>query len=279
MRRVPRGPWHGLGILLLLWPFLTMAPRLMAQTSSTGALTGRVTDPSGAVVPNATVTATSVDTAQVRTSMTGADGTYKFALLPPGDYRVKMEAPGFKTVEIPSATVLVTETAVLDRALEVGATTQTITVESAVETVQTTSSAMGAVLTSKTVTELPLNTRNYTNLLSMSAGANSNVQNASQIGKGVTYIAVNGSGFGQNNFSQDGVDVTSYLGFNTGQEAFSGGSFVIPNPDAISEFKIQTSSYDAGYGRNPGANVNVITKSGTNDFHGSALRVLPQYRS
>src|ERR1700693_3919924 len=124
----------------------------MAQTASTGALTGRITDPSGAVVPNATVTATSVDTSQVRTTMTEADGTYKFSLLPPGNYRLRIEASGFKSVEIPSLTVLVTETEVMDWALEVGATAQTVTVEGSVENIQTSSSAMGQVLTNRTVT-------------------------------------------------------------------------------------------------------------------------------
>jgi len=268
---ISRRALSGIRMLLVVFLFLATVPSLMAQTSSTGALTGRITDSSGAVVPNAALTLTSVDTAQSRTATTGADGTYTFGLLPPGNYQLKIEASGFKGVQIPSVTVLVTETEALDRALEVGATTQTITVEGAVETIQTTSSAMGAVLTSRIVTELPLNTRNYTNLLTMSAGANANVTNASLLGKGLTYIATNGAGYGQNNFAQDGVDVTSYLSFNTGQEGFSGGTFVLPIPDDIQEFKVQTSSYDAGYGRNPGANINVITKTGTNDLHGSGF--------
>jgi hypothetical protein len=105
----------------------------------------------------------------------------------------------------------------------------------------------------------------------MSTGANASVQDASLIGKGTTLIAVNGAGNAQNTFLQDGVVINNWFSFNTGVEGVSVGGFAIPNPDAISEFKIQTSSYDAGYGRNPGANVNVVTKSGTNAFHGSAF--------
>src|SRR5947207_1431983 len=105
----------------------------------------------------------------------------------------------------------------------------------------------------------------------MSTSANASVQDASLIGKGTTLIAVNGAGNGQNTFLQDGVVINNWFSFNTGVEGVSVGGFAIPNPDAISEFKIQTSSYDAGYGRNPGANVNVITKSGTNAFHGTAF--------
>jgi Carboxypeptidase regulatory-like domain len=261
------------GIVLLILTGLLVAwnPSLLAQTAGTGALTGTVTDPSGAVVPNATVTATSLDTGQARMATTGADGTYSISLLPPGNYRVRFEAAGFKPVEIPSATVTVTETAVLSRALEVGAQEQTVTVASEVETIQTASSALGTVATARTVTELPLSTRNYTNLLAMSSGANASVQDASLLGKGTTLIAVNGAGTAQNTFLQDGVVINNWFSFNTGVEGVSVGGFAIPNPDAISEFKIQTSTYDAGYGRNPGANVNVVTKSGTNDFHGNAF--------
>ena len=263
----------GAGIfLLILLLSLILTPSLMAQTAGTGALKGTVTDSTGAVVPNAMITATSVDTGQMRTATTGADGTYTIALLSPGAYHVKLEANGFQTTEIPSVTINVTETSVLDRSLQVGSQTQEVTVRGDVaQTVQTASSALGTVADSATVTELPLNTRNYTNLLAMSAGANGPVTNASSIGKGSTFIAVNGAGTGQNTYLQDGVPINNWFSFNTGVEGVVFGSFPIPNPDAIAEFKIQTSSYDAGYGRNPGSNVNVITKSGTNSFHGAGF--------
>src|SRR5437879_314814 len=183
---------------------------LRAQTAGTGALTGTVKDPSGAVIPNATVTATSLDTGQARTTTTATDGTYKFNLLPPGNYRVRIEAGGFKPVEVPSATVNVTETEVLDRNLEVGAQTQAVTVEGEVVAIQTTSSALGTVADARTVTELPLNTRNYTNLLSMSTGVAANVSNATTIGKGATNMAVNGGSTGQNTYLMDGVVVNNW---------------------------------------------------------------------
>jgi hypothetical protein len=256
-------------ILLILSAMLPSA--LKAQTAGSGALRGTVSDTSGAVIPNATVSATSKDTGQVRTAVTGSDGTYAIALLPPGDYGVRFEAMGFQTTEIPSVTITVTETSVLDHDLQVGSQSQEVTVQENVEAIQTASSALGTVADSRTVTELPLNTRNYTNLLAMSAGANGPVTNASSIGKGSTYIAVNGGGTGQNTYLQDGVPINNWFSFNTGVEGVVFGSFPIPNPDAISEFKIQTSSYDAGYGRNPGSNVNVITKTGTNSFHEAAF--------
>ena len=146
----------------------------------------------------------------------------------------------------------VTETEVLDRTLQVGAQAQTVTVEAEVETIQTASAALGTVASARVITELPLNTRNYTGLLAMSAGANAGVTNAAFIGKGATLIAVNGGGTAQNTYLQDGVPINNWFSFNTGAEGAEFGSFAIPPPDAISEFKIQTSSYDAGYGRNPG---------------------------
>src|SRR5437867_3022451 len=251
--------------------FIVSVPSLMAQTAGTGALTGTVMDSSGAVLPGAMVTTTSVDTGQTRSVITGEDGTYRVTLLPPGNYSVKFELTGFNTSEVTSVKVNVTETAVLDRTLQVGAQAEAVQVEAAVETIQTTSSALGTVATAVTITELPLSTRNYTNLLANSTGANASVQDASLIGKGTTLIAVNGAGNGQNTFLQDGIVINHGFSFNTGVEGVSVGGFAIPNPEAISEFKTQTSSYDAGYGRNPGANVNVVTKSGTNSFHGSAF--------
>jgi carboxypeptidase family protein/TonB-dependent receptor-like protein len=270
---MPKNPHFRWAFVSLFISFLLMAtaPFLAAQTAGTGALTGTVTDSSGAVIPNATVTATSVDTGQARTASSGSDGAYTITLLPPGRYRVRFEANGFKPVEIPSATISVTETAVLDRSLEVGAQTQAVTVEGEVETIQTASSALGTVVGTTAVTALPLNTRNYTNLLTLSAGANAAVTNATFTGKGGTLIAVNGGGTAQNTYLQDGVPINNWFSFNTGAEGVEFGSFAIPIPDAIEEFKIQTSTYDAGYGRNPGANVNVITKTGTNSLHGSAF--------
>ena len=109
---------------------LTVAPSLLAQSAGTGALTGTVTDPTGSVVPGASVTLTSTETNQTRNTTTGTDGGYKFSLLPPGNYRVRFSATGFRTAEVPSVAVNVTETPVLDQRLEVGAQSEQVTVES-----------------------------------------------------------------------------------------------------------------------------------------------------
>ena len=155
-----------------------------------------------------------------------------------------------------------------------GATSQEVTVQANVETVQTANSTVGTVVASKTVTDLPLTTRNYVNLLSLTAGSNADVTNANQMGRGSTVISVNGAASNENNFQQDGVAVNNWASSSAGTENGFYGANPVPNPDAIQEFKIQTSSYDAGYGRNPGANVNVVTKSGTNQFHGTLFEFL-----
>ncbi|HSR07644.1 MAG TPA: carboxypeptidase-like regulatory domain-containing protein, partial [Bryobacteraceae bacterium] len=256
-------------VLLAVALLMVCMPAMWAQTASTGSLSGTVTDPSGAVIPNVTVTLTSADTGAVRNAITGADGTYRFGLLAPGNYKVKFSAAGFKPVELPGIVVQVTESPVLNRALEVGAQTEQVTVEANVEAIQTSSSALGTVVGNKTATDLPLTTRNYTNLIGLSAGANASVNNASGFGKGGVDTAVNGAMTQDNNYMMDGVAMTTQQGGSVVQGFYSG--MAIPNPDTLQEFKIQTSNYDAGYGRNPGANVNVVTKSGTNEFHGTAF--------
>ena len=240
-----------------------------AQSATTGALTGTVTDPSGGVISGASVAADSKATGQERTDVTDASGVFKFSLLPPGEYSVKFSASGFKTAAIASVTINVTETAVLNQKLEVGATSTTLTVESTVETVQTQNATVGSLVGSETVTTLPLSSRNYTQIINLSPGVVVNVASAAAVGNGTQDINVNGMGSDQNNYMMDGATLTNY---GSGGAAQSGNfpGIAIPNPDSIQEFKIQTAIFDAEYGRNPGASVNVTTKDGTNQFHGAA---------
>ncbi len=250
---------------------MLLAPVLRGQTASTGAIKGTVTDSSGAVVPNATIEATNNGTGTARTVTTEADGSYIIGLLPLGTYSLKIQASGFKPEEVPSVTVNVTEATVFNAALEVGGQTQEVTVQATTEALQTTNATMGTVVASNTATTLPLTSRNYTNLLGLSSGANTSVFNATTIGKGTTDIAVNGANLGQNSVSMDGVSISVTTTAGTLTDNGKNPDLGLVNPDAIQEFKIQTSMFDAGYGRKPGANVNVVTKSGTNDFHGTAF--------
>jgi hypothetical protein len=261
-----------IGFLGLVFVSMVVSPALMGQSSSTGALTGTVKDSSGAVVPNVTVTATSLGTSQIRTSTTDADGTYKFGFLPPGGYKLKFEAAGFNAAEVGSVTIVVTETDVFDEALQVGSTTQQVEVRAETEQVQTATSTLGTTVAGNTLSDIPLTARNYSTVLGLAAGANVAVYNATQLGRGTQDIVVNGALAAQNNYQQDGSSIINTAGTGTGADSGGATSGIgIVNPDAIQEFKIQTSTYDAGYGRNPGANVNVVTKSGTNQFHGSGF--------
>jgi hypothetical protein len=262
-------------VLALLGVFSTLnAGSTLAQSAGTAALSGTITDSSGGRVANVTVTLTSAATNQSRTTVTGTDGTYRFSLLPPGTYSVRFTAKGFKTADVSDVQLSVTEIVALDRVLEVGAQTESVTVEATAETLQTASSTLGTVVNSNTVTELPLANRNYSQIIGLSAGGNSGVNNATSFGKTTVDIYVNGNSNLQNNFQMDGVAIGS---MGTSGRADDNGVFVgipIINPDAIQEFKIQTSTYDASFGRNPGANVNVVSKSGTNSWHGTAFEFL-----
>ena len=165
-------------VALLTLLFAICVPSLLAQSAGTSGLTGTITDPSGAAIPNVTVTLTSNDTNQARTATTGADGQYKFTLLPPGSYKVRFSAMGFKTSEVGSVTLNVTENpnarsdAGSRRAIRAGDRGSTA------ETLQTSSSTLGPVVGSNTVTELPLANRNFTQIIGLSAGANVPVNNA-----------------------------------------------------------------------------------------------------
>ena len=258
-----------IGCFVFLLTFLS--PVSFAQTSSTGAIKGTVTDASGAVVPNANVEVTNSGTGLTRSATTQADGSYIVTLLPLGNYRVRVQATGFNPVEVAIVTVNVAETAIFNAALEVGSQTQAVTVEATADTVQTSNATMGTVVNGTTATALPLTSRNYTNLLGLSAGANASVFNATTLGKGTTDIAVNGASIGQNDVSMDGVSISNTTTSGLLSDPGKNPGIGLVSPDAIQEFKIQTSLFDAGYGRKVGANTNVVTRSGTNDFHGTAF--------
>ena len=243
----------------------------MGQSAGTGALAGSVTDASGAVVANATVTLTNTATNQTRTVDSSADGTYRFSLLEPGTYRVRFTATGFKTAEVGPIAVTVTETAVLNRSLEIGAASEQITVEAVTETIQTASSTLGTTVPGGTIMAIPLASRNFTQVLGMSTGVAVDVSNGAGFGRGSQNMSVNGASPEKNNFQMDGVPINNAAGNGNAGDFGLYTGIAIPNPDAIQEFKIQTSTYDASFGRNPGANVNVVTKSGSNQIHGSVF--------
>ncbi len=259
--------------LLCLLFVLSFSNPLFAQISGTGAISGSVHDPSGAVVPEAAITAKNLATGATRATASSVQGDYAIQLLQPGRYQLEIRKEGFATSEFPNIVVNVTQITAVNARLTVGSTQQTVTVQAAGQLLQTESSTLGSVVTGEMVRNLPLAVRNYTQIITLSPGVASEVTNASELGRGgggggsansTDAPVAAGTAWSENNFQMDGVGINDLQGSGS----FSGG-VAIPNPDTIAEFKVQTSQYDASYGRNAGANVNVVTKTGSNSFHGS----------
>src|SRR5262249_47664477 len=234
-------------------------------------LGGTVTDPGGAVVADAQVTVTNEVTGETRTVTSQQNGAFLVPLLQPGSYRIEVAKTGFKKATKSTLGVSVTETTRFDVKLEVGQTEAIVTVTANPELIQSDSSALGRVTDRALISNLPLVTRNYTQVVTLSPGISANVTNATDLGRGNGGTSQGsfrsyGSSGADNNFQMNGLQINDLQASGN----ISGG-VAIPNPDAIQEFKVQTGLYDATYGRNAGANVNVVTKSGGNQFHGNVF--------
>lgn len=259
-----------LSIVVLLSLIGIAAVATMAQTSGTGAISGIVTDSSGASVEGAQIKVTNVGTGEIRSVSSDSYGKYLVALLLPGTYDVELSRSGFKTIFETGVRVIVAENTAINVRLEVGQVSQKIMVEGAVEQLETQSSALGNVTSGEQVRNLPLATRNYTQIIALNPGVNSDVWNSSALGNGgsvsgaTAVMVANGGTFNDNDYQMNGIGINDLGSNGTGS-----GGVPLPNPDTIQEFRVQTGQYDASYGRNAGANVDVITKGGTNDFHGS----------
>jgi hypothetical protein len=233
-----------------------------AQGGATGAITGTVSDASGAVVAGAKVDIVNEATAQVERHLTtDSSGVFNANLLPVGSYRVEVSAAGFGTTKFPGVLVNITETTRLTATLKVTSVTQVVEVQSEVAQVDTTDATTGESLSNTTITSLPLATRNFQQLLDLSAGASANLNNAAALGRGDVRIDVNGGREDNNNYLIEGVSASDY---SFGELTYT----PVPNPDDIQEFKVGTSLYDASQGRNGGGNINAILKGGTANFHG-----------
>jgi Carboxypeptidase regulatory-like domain/TonB dependent receptor/TonB-dependent Receptor Plug Domain len=251
--------------------FLLAMPAISAaQTAGTGALSGTVTDQSGSSVAGATVKVTSEASGEVRTVTTTATGYFVVPLLLPGTYHVEVSQTGFRSVSVAHIKITVTETNALTLRLEVGQIAETVIVEAQVAQLQTETSSLGRVTSSEQVESLPLAMRNFTQIIALNPGVSAEVSNAGELGRGgggnnqdPTVSA--GNWASDNNFQMNGVGVNDIQ-----QSGYFSAGVAIPNPDTIQEFKVQTGQYDASYGRNAGANVDVVTKGGTNQYHGAA---------
>jgi len=247
---------------------IVTAFEVFAQSASTGALTGTVTDPTGAVVPKATITLRNNGTSQLLTAVTDLEGLYRFSLLPPGQYELRVEMAGFAPHILREVMIQISEVRRIPVKLAVKGAREEVEVESPL--LQTEGAALGRVIDGSTIVALPLVNRNYTQILGLTSGTNTDVVDATQLGAGSQEIRVNGARSGDNNFMLNGVDANSYGANMTEATSPSGGGLAIPAPETIQEFKVQNSLYDAQYGRGGGANVIVETKSGTAQLHGNA---------
>jgi outer membrane receptor protein involved in Fe transport len=244
-----------------------MSGRLNAQ-GATGAVSGTVTDPSGAAIPRASVQVKNIATGQVQQTPADAQGRYSIVELPVGNYEAQATAPGFQTVVHTGITLTVGAQSVVDFSLAVGQTQQAVTVESQVSQVDTLSSSVASYVEQTQINNLPLNGRNFTDLVSLAPG----VSSGSQIGNGGRNLL-----YGvENNFSVSGArsEGQAYLLDNTDIQGFwahGSGSGVMGTTlgiEAIAEFSLLTNTYSAQFGGN-GAVVNAVSRSGTNAFHGS----------
>jgi carboxypeptidase family protein len=253
---------RGAAVLLIL----LLATIASAQVT-TGDIVGRVTDESGAVLPGATITVDNVGTHEIRTTVTSATGDYVVNLLPIGSYQVRVELESFRSQES-RVDLRSGERIRVDAKLTIGGLSDTVQVTAEAPLLQTDSSTVSTLVTQNEVQDLPVNGRNFIRLVQLIPGANEGAANALSSGnrpddrRQTSAISINGAGDNQNNLLIDGMD---------NNERAIGTIVVKPSMDALAEVRVQTNMYPAEVGRTAGGVVNLLTKSGTNEFHGSAF--------
>jgi hypothetical protein len=266
-------------VILLVTTFCFMAavlmvgPKCQAQAAS-AELSGNVLDATAAAVVGATVTATNVETGIVHTTTSQKGGDYVLTSLPPGNYTLAVEASGFSKLEQTGIDLQVNQQARVDLTLKVGQAAETVSVTGHPPLLESESSSVGTVINQQLVNELPLNGRNFVQLATLSPGVNGVGESTTGtiMGGGrpddrraASEIFSNGNREGDNNFLYDGVDNNERLTLSI---------TLRPAVDAVREFKIQTNLYSADVGRNSGAVIDVVSKSGTNQLHGSLFEFL-----
>lgn len=252
---------------------------LNAQTSSTGAVSGVVVDRSGAVISGVLLSLRMEHGSYVGATVSNDDGLFRFVSVPPGTYELEASMPDFKDSTIRQLDVHVTETVRLEVHLQLATVVEATQVSSNQLMVQLDTAALGKTTDEETIHELPLATRNFSQLAGLSPGVVTGVYNAGELGIGGTALSqispsydglyVHGTRSYDNNWQLDGISVSDVLSTGT-----ASGGIPIPNPDAVMEFKVQTGAYGAGFGRAAGANVTVITKAGTNQYHAALFEFL-----
>jgi hypothetical protein len=238
----------------------------LAQTTK-GGIAGTVKDQNGAVVNGATVKVVENATGLERGTTTADNGSFRVPLLPNGSYTLTVTAQGFAAADLKDIAVNVDQTRTVDVVVHPAGRAETVTVTSDVEEANTETSQLGQVIDNTKVVNLPLNGRNFAQLARLNPGVAASGGGGGQQGGegGVSGFSSNGQRSSSNNFMIDGVDNNSY---------FSGEVAQLPSIDSIQEFEVQTNTFAAEYGRNSGSVVNLVTKSGTNQLHGSVFEFL-----
>lgn len=236
-----------------------------AQSQTTGRIIGTVKDEKGARIVSAQVSVRNMATADEREVKTDEQGTFSVPLLSPGNYSVRITAPGFAPFVFEPVPVTITETTTTHAEMVLaGPDTVSVEVHSLI---QRDGPQLGRVVDTRAVSELPLATRNFTQMLALSPGTSVALPDHTALGRSSQNVSVNGARVTQNDFEINGVDANN-LATN------AAATIAVPAPETIHEFKVQTSLYDATFGRGGGGNIQVITKTGGNDFHGSAYEYL-----
>ena len=253
-----------LAFLLGLIVFLFAPQTLMGQVD-TGSLTGTVTDSTGARLPHATITLTNIKTGGVTAVSTTSTGTYVFGALNPGTYSLKATGAGFEATFIAEVKINVQQTPTIDIVMTPGAVTEQVTVTTAAPLLQAQSAEVGQTIDDVAVNDLPLNGRDWTSLGQLAAGVTT-IQGGNSSS---SLYSVNGTDFNANDFRLNGVDdnAAPLIGYQN-RGVYAGNAAIIPPPDAIQEFKIQSGDFDAEFGRATGGVVNAVIKSGGSGLHG-----------
>jgi len=244
-----------------------------ATGQTTGTITGTVTDSSKAVVTNVKVTAFSRTSGERRETTTNGSGQYTLPFLPPGDYELEFSLSGFTTI-VETATLSVTERIAVDAALRPSTVNERVEVTANGALLQTESATQGRVVDGKTLKDLPLATRNFTQLLSLTAGTSAALNNAGALGRGTQIISSSGARTTSNAIQIDGVDAVNIHTNSASDNGVGSNGILVPSPEAVQEFKMQTTLYDTQSGRSGGANIALVTKSGSNQLHGSLFEFL-----
>ena len=261
-------------IQFAVFALLLAIPLVAVSQVTTATIVGTISDPSGAITPGAQVTARNVDTGLTRNVISGEDGTYRLEFLPVGHYALEVTTTGFKKAYLSDIVLQVSDTARVDVSLTVGQVSESVTVTETAPQINTSTAEIGRTIQSAEITSLPLVERNVYTLLDLTPGVQSNNNGVAAASTGTSSLIlgfpeqrtlINGGtdgGTGSVNYYLDGGSNMTNLR-NTGN--------ILPNPDAIQEFRVQTNSYNAEYGRFASGVINVLTKSGTNKYHGSVF--------